>query len=93
MEVSIELRKAKKDEQILKRRNISVHFKEEDPLGRDRADEVVSAWCSAPGQAQCSRILSHLGHYQLQLVPFLISKPSAGECFRLPGLCLCNFSW
>lgn len=50
MEVSVELRKAKKDEQLLKRRNISTHEKEENPsLGQDRAAEVVSAWCSAPG--------------------------------------------
>uniref|UniRef100_A0A8C5IQE4 Importin subunit alpha n=1 Tax=Junco hyemalis TaxID=40217 RepID=A0A8C5IQE4_JUNHY len=43
VEVSVELRKAKKDEQLLKRRNISIH--EENPsLGEDRAAEVVSAW-------------------------------------------------
>lgn len=101
MEVSVELRKAKKDEQILKRRNISVHLPEESPpLTEDRANEV-SAQCSAPGQDQCSRNRPLLGPlptpaevtWVKQLVPFLIPMPSAGECFRLPGLHLCNFSW
>lgn len=95
MEVSVELRKAKKDEQILKRRNISIHAKEENPsLGQDRAYEV-SVWCSAPGQDQCSWNHPPLGPLPppagvtrvKQLVPFLIPMPSAGECFRLPGLC------
>lgn len=53
MEVNIELRKAKKDEQILKRRSISFHLMDENlSLGEEKRNEV-SARYSAPGQDQC----------------------------------------
>lgn len=60
MEVTIELRKAKKDEQILKRRSISFSLMDESlSPGEDKRNEV-SAGCSGQGQccSLCSR--SHL---------------------------------
>ena len=55
VEVNIELRKAKKDEQILKRRSISISLMDESSsLGEDKRNEV-SAGRSAHGQVQyCS---------------------------------------
>ncbi|NWV13335.1 IMA5 protein, partial [Ptilonorhynchus violaceus] len=42
VELSIQLRKVKKDEQILKRRNISVHSEEENPsVGQNRPNEII----------------------------------------------------
>lgn len=96
VEVNIELRKAKKDEQILKRRNILFSLMEENLSPEDKRNEV-SAGCSAPGQDQrCSLC----GWYHLLLGPlrspaqvawvkwpvlFLITMPSVGEWFRLPS--------
>lgn len=92
MEVNIELRKAKKDEQILKRRSISIVSMEKSPTPEDK--NVVSAGCSAPGQDRCCSTAGLTaapvfgpspGLAQVtwvkQLVPFLILMPSAGECF------------
>lgn len=53
VEVNIELRKAKKDEQILKRRSISFSLMNESlSLGEEKRNEV-STGCSVPGQDQC----------------------------------------
>ncbi|NXK35578.1 IMA5 protein, partial [Piprites chloris] len=42
VEMSVELRKAKKDEQILKRRNVSLHVKDENvPPGQNRTSEII----------------------------------------------------
>lgn len=53
MEVNIELRKAKKDEQILKRRSISFHLIDENLSPGEEKRNEVSAGYSAPGQDQC----------------------------------------
>uniref|UniRef100_A0A8B9TCR8 Importin subunit alpha n=1 Tax=Anas platyrhynchos TaxID=8839 RepID=A0A8B9TCR8_ANAPL len=51
VEVQVELRKAQKDEQILKRRSISITLMEKSPIPEDK--NVVSAGCPAPGQDWC----------------------------------------
>lgn len=57
-EVNIELRKAKKDEQILKRRSISFSLMDESlSPGEDKRNEV-GAGCSAPRQDQCRSLCS-----------------------------------
>lgn len=88
MEVSIELRKARKNEQILKRRNIANRLQDETlSLGEGKRNEA-SAGCSAPGQDWCCNLCSRyhllLGplSYPAQVkqpVPFLITVPGAGE--------------
>lgn len=55
VEVQVELRKAQKDEQILKRRSISITSMEKSPTPEDK--NVVSAGCSAPGQDWCCSTL------------------------------------
>uniref|UniRef100_A0A493U3Y7 IBB domain-containing protein n=1 Tax=Anas platyrhynchos platyrhynchos TaxID=8840 RepID=A0A493U3Y7_ANAPP len=46
VEVQVELRKAQKDEQILKRRSISITLMEKSPTPEDK--NVVSAGCMLP---------------------------------------------
>lgn len=101
MEASIELRKARKDEQILKRRNIANSLLDETlSLGEGERNQV-NAGCSAPGLDWCCNLCSryHLLLRSLpcparvkQPVPFLITVPGAGEGFTLPHL-LCYSAW
>uniref|UniRef100_A0A8C5IQ90 Importin subunit alpha n=1 Tax=Junco hyemalis TaxID=40217 RepID=A0A8C5IQ90_JUNHY len=57
VEVSVELRKAKKDEQLLKRRNISIH--EENPsLGEDRDHRAMGCGGTTQGSSWLCCVLS-----------------------------------
>lgn len=67
MELNIELRKAKKDEQILKRRSISFSLMDESISSVEDKRNEVSAGCSAPGQDQCCSLCSR--YHLLGLLP------------------------
>lgn len=105
VEVQVELRKAQKDEQILKRRSISITLMEKSPIPEDK--NVVSAGCPAPGQDWCCSTLGLAatsvfgpspglakGTWVKQPVPFLIPHAQHwGVLYRWLSPFLGYFAW